>query len=66
MLKKLVRSLVRKHGMRGLLIKIGDWAVSASKNKEDETHQLIQHGFRGRLIHIADPSIVANEDICLR
>ena len=36
MLKKLVRRLVRKHGMKGLLIKIGDWAVSASKNEEDD------------------------------
>ena len=36
MLKKLVRRLVKKHGMKGLLIKIGDWAVSASKNKDDD------------------------------
>ena len=36
MLKKLVRSLVKKQGMKGLLIKIGDWAVSSSKNKDDD------------------------------
>ena len=29
MLKKLIRRLVKRHGMRGLLIKIGD-------NKEDD------------------------------
>ena len=36
MLKKLVRSLVKKHGMKGLLIKIGDWAVKSSPNKDDD------------------------------
>ena len=36
MLKKLIRRLVKKHGMKGLLIKIGDWAVSASPNKDDD------------------------------
>tara|TARA_R100001443_G_scaffold859_3_gene3405 strand:+ start:2579 stop:2734 length:156 start_codon:yes stop_codon:yes gene_type:complete len=46
MLKKLVRSLVRKHGMKGLLIKIGDWAVSASKNeKDDEAWELVVKPF---------------------
>ena len=36
MLKKLVRSLVKKHGMKGLLINIGDWAVKSSPNKDDD------------------------------
>jgi hypothetical protein len=36
MLKRLVRSLVRKHGMMGLLLKIGDWAVKSSPNKKDD------------------------------
>ena len=36
MLKKLIRRLVKKHGMKGLLIKVGDWAVSASPNTEDD------------------------------
>jgi hypothetical protein len=36
MLKKVVRRLVKKHGMKGLLVKIGDWAVSASKNEQDD------------------------------
>ena len=36
MLKKLVKSLVRKHGMKGLLVKIGDWAVKSSPNKQDD------------------------------
>tara|TARA_Y100001963_G_scaffold145886_1_gene220127 strand:- start:49 stop:204 length:156 start_codon:yes stop_codon:yes gene_type:complete len=36
MLKRLIKSLVKKHGMKGLLIKIGDWAVSSSPNKKDD------------------------------
>ena len=36
MLKKVVRRLVKKHGMKGLLIKIGDWAVGASRSKKDD------------------------------
>jgi len=36
MLKRLVKSLVKKHGMKGLLIKIGDWAVNNSPNKKDD------------------------------
>ena len=36
MLKRLVKSLVKKHGMKGLLIKIGDWAVKSSSNKKDD------------------------------
>jgi len=36
MLKRLIRSLVKKHGMKNLLIKIGDWAVSQSPGKNDD------------------------------
>ena len=36
MLKRLVKSLVKKHGMKGLLVKIGDWAVKNSHNKKDD------------------------------
>ena len=36
MLKRLVRSLVKKHGMKWLLVKIGDWAVKSSPSKEDD------------------------------
>ena len=36
MLKRLIRSLVRKHGMKKLLIKIGDWGVSQSPGKNDD------------------------------
>ena len=35
MLKRLIRSLVKKHGMKKLLIKIGDWGVSQSPGKND-------------------------------
>jgi|TARA_R100000742_G_C4279092_1_gene102898 hypothetical protein len=36
MLKKLIGRMVRKHGMAGLLVKIGDWAVKQSKGKDDD------------------------------
>ena len=36
MLKRLIRSLVRKNGMKGLLIKVGDWAVASSPGKDDD------------------------------
>ncbi len=36
MLKKLVRRLVKRHGMKGLLIKIGDWAVAQSPGENDD------------------------------
>ena len=36
MLKRLIKSLVKKHGMKGLLIKIGDWAVKSRPIKEDD------------------------------
>lgn len=36
MLKRLIRSLVKKHGMKSLLIKVGDWAVKSSPGKKDD------------------------------
>lgn len=46
MLKKLVRRLVKKHGMKGLLIKIGDWAVGASRSeKDDEAWEMVVKPF---------------------
>lgn len=36
MLKKYIRSLVKKNGMKGLLIKVGDWAVASSPGKDDD------------------------------
>lgn len=36
MVKKLIERMVRKHGMKGLLIKVGDWAVKRSKGKDDD------------------------------
>ena len=36
MLKKIVGRLVRKHGMVGLLIMIGDIAVKNTKTKKDD------------------------------
>jgi hypothetical protein len=36
MLKKIIGRLVRKHGMKKLLIMIGDWAVGASRSKKDD------------------------------
>ena len=36
MLKKLISRLVKKHGMKKLLIMVGDWAVSASKSEKDD------------------------------
>ena len=45
-LKKLIRRLVKKHGMRNLLIMVGDWAVSASKSdKDDEAWETIVKPF---------------------
>ena len=46
MLKKLIRRLVKKHGMRNLLIMVGDWAGSASKSdKDDEAWETIVKPF---------------------
>ena len=36
MLKRVIRKLVKKHGMKGLLIKIGNWAVSSSPGDNDD------------------------------
>lgn len=36
MLKRMVGRLVKKHGMKGLLIMIGDWAVKQSKKESDD------------------------------
>jgi hypothetical protein len=35
-LKMLIGKLIRKHGMKRLLILIGDLAVKATKSKEDD------------------------------
>jgi|TARA_Y100000310_G_scaffold53842_1_gene49361 hypothetical protein len=36
MLKKIISRLVRKHGMVGILLMIGDIAVKQTKTKEDD------------------------------
>ena len=36
MLKRVIGRLVKKHGMVGLLMMIGDHAVKATKSKEDD------------------------------
>jgi hypothetical protein len=36
MLKRIIGRLVKKHGMKKLLIMVGDWAVGASKSKKDD------------------------------
>ena len=36
MLKRLIGRMVKKHGMKGLLFMIGDWAVKQSKGKDDD------------------------------
>jgi|TARA_R110000824_G_scaffold113172_2_gene262826 hypothetical protein len=36
MLKRIIGRLVRKHGMVSLLMMIGDFAVKATKSKEDD------------------------------
>ena len=36
MLKLLIGRLVAKHGLKGLLIKIGDLAVKITKSKKDD------------------------------
>lgn len=36
MLKRVIGRLVKKHGMVGLLMMIGDYAVKATKSKEDD------------------------------
>ena len=36
MLKIVIGKLVKKHGLKGLLFKIGDLAVKITKSKEDD------------------------------
>tara|TARA_R100000781_G_C3969555_1_gene89640 strand:+ start:334 stop:483 length:150 start_codon:yes stop_codon:yes gene_type:complete len=36
MLKLFINKLVKKHGLKGLLIKIGDIAVGITKSKKDD------------------------------
>ena len=36
MLKRIIGRLVKKHGMVGLLMMIGDYAVKATKSKKDD------------------------------
>ena len=36
MLKIVISKLIKKHGLKGLLIKIGDVAVSITKSKKDD------------------------------
>jgi|TARA_R110002051_G_scaffold272507_1_gene332994 hypothetical protein len=36
MLKRVIGRLVKKHGMVGLLMMIGDYAVKATKSKKDD------------------------------
>ena len=36
MLKLVIGKLVKKHGLKGLLFKVGDLAVKITKSKEDD------------------------------
>ena len=36
MLKMVIKKLVKKHGLKNLLMKIGDLAVSITKSKKDD------------------------------
>ena len=36
MVKKIIARLIRKHGMKKVLLMIGDIAVKATKSKEDD------------------------------
>ena len=36
MLKIVISKLIKKHGLKGLLLKIGDVAVSVTKSKKDD------------------------------
>tara|TARA_X000000368_G_C23055338_1_gene723585 strand:- start:4668 stop:4817 length:150 start_codon:yes stop_codon:yes gene_type:complete len=36
MLKRVIGRLVKKHGMIGLLMMVGDYAVKATKSKKDD------------------------------
>jgi|TARA_R110002124_G_scaffold276380_1_gene447147 hypothetical protein len=46
MLKRVIGRLVKKHGMKKLLIMVGDWAVGASKSeKDDEAWEVVVKPF---------------------
>jgi hypothetical protein len=46
MVKRVIGRLVRKHGMKKLLIMVGDWAVGASKSeKDDEAWEVVVKPF---------------------
>tara|TARA_R100001594_G_scaffold49437_1_gene82366 strand:- start:209 stop:361 length:153 start_codon:yes stop_codon:yes gene_type:complete len=34
--KKIIQRLVKKHGLKGLIYKVGDFAVSCTKDKKDD------------------------------
>ena len=36
MLKRIIKKMVKKHGMVGLLLMIGDYAVGGTKSKKDD------------------------------
>ena len=36
MFKIIIKKLIKKHGMKGLLILVGDFAVKVTKSKEDD------------------------------
>ena len=36
MIKVIVKKLVAKYGMKGLIVKIGDYAVTQTKSKDDD------------------------------
>tara|TARA_R100001244_G_C5140638_1_gene127802 strand:- start:255 stop:410 length:156 start_codon:yes stop_codon:yes gene_type:complete len=46
MIKRVIGRLVKKHGMKKLLIMVGDWAVGASKSdKDDEAWEMVVKPF---------------------
>ena len=36
MLKLLIKKAIKKHGLKGILLKVGDIAVKITKSKEDD------------------------------
>ena len=46
MLKRVIGRLVKKQGMKKLLIMVGDWAVGASRSeKDDEAWEMVVKPF---------------------
>ena len=46
MVKRVIGRLVKKHGMKKLLIMVGDWAAGASKSeKDDEAWEMVVKPF---------------------